>query len=508
MTQAPTSSSSLNAARRVRELHEATDGRVVDLLVVGLGVTGAGVALDAATRGLDVLAVEAHDLAFGTSRWSSKMVHGGLRYLAKGQFGVAYESAVERGVLMTTTAPHLVHPLPIVMPHLSTVSPSQARLATAAIAAGDVLRAAARTPRALLPRPRLLSRTETLQLAPGLRSQGLRGGLIYWDGQLEDDARLVIALARTAAAHGARVLTRCRVTELAGDGAVVRDELTGTTSAIKARAVVNAAGVWSGELVPGVSLRPSRGTHIVLRNTTLRSRGVSVMAPVPGERNRYVFTLPQADGLVYVGLTDEAADGPIPDVPEPTEAEIGFLLDVIGAAFERPIHRTDVVGAFTGLRPLIDSGVRTADLSRKHAVITSPDGVVTVVGGKLTTYRRMAEDAVDAAVRKRSLGAWPCHTKRLPLVGAADPATLRALSAPARLVRRYGTEALAVARDPALLKPIGPDVPVTMAELVWGVQHEGALKVDDLLDRRTRIGLVASDRASALAAAEQALSAR
>ena len=505
----------LNAGRRQRELAEATDGRVVDLLVVGLGVTGAGVALDGATRGLSVVAVDAHDLAFGTSRWSSKLVHGGLRYLASGEVGLAHESAVERGILMTRTAPHLTHALPMLMPLVPMVSRAQASLTMGALLAGDMLRASARTSHDVLPRPRRLSRTETLALAPGLRSQGLRGGLLSWDGQLEDDARLVVALARTAAAHGARILTRTRVTDLAGDGAVVRDELTGATASIKARAVVNATGVWAADLVPDVSLRPSRGTHLVLRTSSLGRLSVAVMAPIPGERNRFVFALPQPDGQTYVGLTDEPVDS-IADVPEPSPADIGFLLDVLAALIDRPLRRDDVVGAYAGLRPLLDAGGRTADLSRRHAVLTSRSGVVTVIGGKLTTYRQMAEEALDVAVRRGGLDAAPCRTRGLPVVGAASAGVLARTEAPARLVRRYGAEATTVLecarsvsgrRTADLLAPIADGVPSTLAELLWGVTHEGALDVDDLLDRRTRIGLVPGDRAKAEGAAREALQA-
>jgi glycerol-3-phosphate dehydrogenase len=505
-------STALCADRRDRELAAATDGGTVDLLVVGLGVTGAGVALDAASRGLDVVAVDAHDLAFGTSRWSSKLVHGGLRYLAHGQVGVAHESAVERGVLMTRTAPHLTRALPMLIPLVPMVTRRQATVARAGLVAGDALRAGARTPHGVLPRPRRLGRTETLALAPSLRSTGLRGGLLSWDGQLEDDARLVVALARTAAGHGARILTRTRVLTLDGTGAQVRDELTGTEHTVRARAVVNATGVWAGALDPEVTLRPSRGTHLVLRGESLPGLRVAVMAPVPGESNRFVFALPQADGRVYVGLTDEPHDGPVPDVPEPTEPEIGFLLDVISAVLDRPLGRGAVAGAYAGLRPLLDvagSG-RTADLSRRHAVLTSRTGVVTVVGGKLTTYRRMAEDAVDAAVP----AAGRCRTRHLPLVGAAPRPDLALLEEPARLVRRYGAEAgavLAAARertgldDATLLAPVADGVPTTLAELAWGVSHEGALDVDDLLHRRVRVGLVPEDRTAAEPAARAAL---
>ena len=492
----------------------------VDLVVVGLGVTGAGVALDAATRGLSVLAVDAHDLAFGTSRWSSKLVHGGLRYLAHGQLGVAHESAVERGVLMESTAPHLTRAMPMLLPLASGFSGPRAGFIRAGLHAGDLLRVTAGTPPDLLPRTRRIPAAEALRLAPGLRRAGLRGGLLSWDGQLEDDARLVIALARTAAARGAAIHTRARAVAASGTSVRLRDGLDGAERTVRAGAVVNAAGVWAGEVDPGVRLRPSRGTHLVLRAATLPGLAATVTAPVPGSASRFVLVIPQPDGTVYVGLTDEPVDGPVPDVPEPTEPEIGFLLDVVAAAFERPLGRAQVVGAYAGLRPLLESAPgATADLSRRHAVVTGDDGVVTVVGGKLTTYRRMAEDAVDAALAHAgpSLAgrAGPCATTRTPLLGAAPRAHLAALELPPRLVRRYGTEAALVldtARrasgldDTELLAPVADGVPVTLAELVFGATHEGAHDVGDLLDRRTRIGLVPADRARAVPSAERALS--
>ncbi|MFC8294142.1 glycerol-3-phosphate dehydrogenase/oxidase [Streptomyces sp. NPDC057242] len=504
--------SSLSAARRGRELGALADGAEVDVLVVGLGATGAGAALDAATRGLRVAAIDAHDLAFGTSRWSSKLIHGGLRYLATGQLDVAHESAVERGVLMERTAPHLVRAQPFVLPLTPLVSRGQAALARAGFLAGDALRASARTSRRTLPAPRTLSAVETRHLAPALRPTGLRGGLLSWDGQLSDDARLVTAIARTAAAHGARILTRVRALGLTGDGALVRDETSGEELRVRARAVVNAAGVWAGGLVDDVRLRPSRGTHLVLRDQDLGRLSAGLHIPIPGEANRFVLVLPQGDGRVYVGLTDEPVDGEVPDVPEVPETDIGFLLDVLGSALDVTLRREDVVGAFAGLRPLLDTrdaGGRTADISRRHAILTSPDGVVTVVGGKLTTYRRMAQDALDAAVAARGLAAGPCRTASVPLVGAARPRALAGLDVPARLVRRYGTEATAVhalgLREPDLARPVVPGHPVTRAELLWAVRHEGALDASDLLDRRTRIGLVAEDRTAAVAAADEAL---
>ena len=524
---------SLTAARRARELAELAAGEPVDVLVVGLGATGAGAALDAASRGRSVAAIDAHDLAFGTSRWSSKLIHGGLRYLASGEVAVAHESAVERGVLMERTAPHLVRAQPFVLPLTPMTSGRHAALAGAGLLAGDLLRASARTARATLPGPRRLSAVETLRLAPGLRRPGLRGGLLSWDGQLADDARLVTAIARTAAASGARILTRARALSVTGSGATVRDELTGAEFEIRARAVINATGVWAGQLVGDVRLRPSRGTHLVLRSESLSGLTAGLHIPIPGELSRFALVLPQGDGRTYVGLTDEPVEGPIPDVPQVPEADIGYLLDILGSTLDVPLRRSAVVGAFAGLRPLLDqapaapgsgasgsgasesgasgSGAsgRTADISRRHAVLTSRDGVVTIVGGKLTTYRRMAQDAVDAALAARGLPAGPCRTAYLPLVGADSPARLAALDAPRRLVRRYGNEAPAVhalgAEDPALREPVVPSSAVTGAELLWAVRHEGALDEADLLDRRTRIGLVPADRAEALSAARAAL---
>ncbi|MFE7223425.1 glycerol-3-phosphate dehydrogenase/oxidase [Nocardioides sp. NPDC057577] len=480
----------------------------VDLVVVGLGVTGAGAALDAASRGLRVLAVDAHDVAFGTSRWSSKLVHGGLRYLAALQFGIAHESAVERGILMERTAPHLTRPLPWLLPLTSNVSFTQAALAAAGFGTGDLLRLSARTSRETLPRPRRVTRTEAQQLAPGLRSAGLRGGLINWDGQLEDDARLVTCLARTASSYGAHVHTRVRVLEATSTHVALRDERTGATRTVRTRGVVNATGVWAGDLVEEVRLRPSRGTHLVLRADSIPGLRTVLTVPVPGSTSRFVFAIPQPEGTIYVGLTDEPVDGPIPDVPQPTEGEIGFLLDVLAPALERPVKRSDVVGAFAGLRPLLEADGSTADLSRKHAVLTSRTGVVTVVGGKLTTYRQMAEDAIDAT----GLTGIPCRTRDLPLLGAAPRDVLEQIDEPTRLVRRFGTEARSVIDEAVratglpeddLVTP-GPGG-VTLAELVFGVTHEGAADLDDLLDRRTRVGLVPEDRAAAVPLAQRAL---
>ncbi|GAA5106010.1 glycerol-3-phosphate dehydrogenase/oxidase [Alloalcanivorax gelatiniphagus] len=488
----------------------------VDVVVVGLGITGAGVTLDAVTRGLTVLAVDAHDLAFGTSRWSSKLVHGGLRYLAQGRLAIAHESAVERGILMDVTAPHLVHPLPMLTPVNDAMTRTRAAATWAGLHAGDALRRTARTTSRTLPRPRRLNATETLNLAPSLRADTLRGGLLAWDGQLEDDARLVVTVARTAAAHGAHVRTRARVESATGTAVRLRDELTGAGRTVRARAVVNATGVWAGALDEQVRLRPSRGTHLVLRGSALPHTRVAVMVPIPGTRARFAMVLPQPDGTIYVGLTDEPLTGPVPDVPVPSEGEIDFLLDVVASAFASPPTRADVVGAFAGLRPLLEvAGTdTTSDLSRRHAILTSPTGLTTVVGGKLTTYRRMAQDTLDALVAAGRLDGTPCRTATLPLLGAASAAELRRVDAPARLVRRFGTDAalvLSTARqvtglgDDELLAPASDSVPLTLAELVFAITHEGAHDADDLLERRTRAGLVAADRVVAEPLALRAL---
>ena len=263
-----------------------------------------------------MLAVDAHDLAFGTSRWSSKLVHGGLRYLAQGKLAIAQESAVERGILMQVTAPHLVHALPMLTPLNDAMPRSRTAMTWGGLQAGDVLRRTARTSTRTLPRPRRLNATETLSLAPSMRAETLRGGLLAWDGQLEDDARLVVTVARTAASYGAEVRTRARVTSATGTGVELRDELTGETYAVRARAVVNATGVWAGDLDDQVRLRPSRGTHLVLRGSALPHTRVAVMVPIPGSTSRFAMVLPQPDGTLYVGLTDEPVTGPIPDVPD------------------------------------------------------------------------------------------------------------------------------------------------------------------------------------------------
>jgi glycerol-3-phosphate dehydrogenase len=355
----------------------------------------------------------------------------------------------------------------------------------------DAMRTLAGTPRSLLPRPSRISAAEALALAPGIRRRDLRGAVLHWDGQLEDDARLVTAVARTAAALGADVVTRCSALEIADRRVLLRDELTGTT--LEARGhVVSATGVWAGEHEPSLTITPSRGSHVVVRAASLGSPRAICYAPVVGQFGRSVFAIPQPDGLVLVGLTDVSTggvDGISPPVPDD---DVRFLLDTISRVLDRPLGPDDVVGRYAGLRPLVHdpAGGESADVSRRHLLVDEPGRPVTIAGGKLTTYRQMAQDAVDAVCRRAGIAA-ACRTRTLPLVGAASREALTRLPAPARLVRRYGTEAAVVAQlaadHPDLAAPVSDSCPTTGAEMLFGVLHEGALTVEDLVERRTRV---------------------
>lgn len=482
----------------MRDRDALAGGREVDLLVVGGGVSGTGVALDAATRGMTVALIEKADLAHGTSRWSSKLVHGGLRYLAKGDVAIAHESAVERGILMNRTAPHLVKALPMVTPVGPGMRKRQVPLTGTGLVLGDLLRLAARTPRSKLPAPRWIGPDEARSFAPAVDPKGLRGALLSFDGQLVDDARLVVALARTAAAHGATILTYCEARSLDGGGADVVDARSGEAFRIQARHVVNATGVWASELDGGVSLAPSKGSHLVFRSSRLGNPRAALLAAVPGTISRFVFLLPQTDGRVYLGLTDEPVDA-VEDVPTVGDDEARFLLDTINPALADPLTEDDIVGRFAGLRPLVagEAG-SSADLSRRHQVVEREDGVLTLVGGKLTTYRRMASDTVDVLAKRADLG--PSVTAETPLVGAPTGAR-RPTEVPMHLWNRYGTEGSAIValerERPELKERIVAGLPYRRSELVWALLHEGALDVSDLLDRRTRIGLVPTDREEA-----------
>ncbi|KUH69196.1 glycerol-3-phosphate dehydrogenase [Mycolicibacterium novocastrense] len=509
-----TGSTALNSARRSTELAALADGERLDVIVIGGGITGTGIALDAATRGLRVALVEKHDLAFGTSRWSSKLVHGGLRYLATGNVGIARRSAVERGILMTRNAPHLVTAMPQLVPLLPSMNSASRALVRFGFAAGDGLRKLAGTPASVLPRSRRIDARRAVELAPTVRRDGLDGAFLAYDGQLIDDARLVTAVARTAAQHGARVLTRVAASHATGTSVRLTDQLTGESFEVAARAVINASGVWAGEVDSSIKLRPSRGTHLVFDAAAFGNPVAALTIPIPGEINRFVFAMPEQLGRVYLGLTDEDAPGPVPDVPEPAPEEISFLLDTVNTALDVALSPSDVIGAYAGLRPLIDTGAgRTADVSREHAVVESPSGVISIIGGKLTEYRFMAEDVLDRAIQLRGLSATHCRTRNLPLVGApSNPvATLRhPAEMPGSLVARFGAEApnvIATAACERPTEPVAEGIDVIRAEFEYAVTHEGALTVDDIVDRRTRIGLVEADRERVVAVAEEMLAA-
>ena len=507
-----TGSTALNEARRAAELAALADGEPLDVIVIGGGITGTGIALDAATRGLRIALVEKHDLAFGTSRWSSKLVHGGLRYLATGNVGIARRSAIERGILMARNAPHLVTAMPQLVPLLPEMNTASRALVRFGFAAGDGLRKLAGTPSSTLPRSRRVDAARAIELAPTVRRDGLSGGLLAYDGQLIDDARLVAAVARTAAQHGARILTRVGASKATGTSVTLTDQRSGESFDVSARAVVNASGVWAGEVDTSIRLRPSRGTHLVFDAKTFGNPVAALTVPIPGEINRFVFAMPEQLGRVYLGLTDEDAPGDPPDVPQPTSEEISFLLDTVNTALDVALRPADVIGAYAGLRPLIDKGEgRTADVSREHAVVESASGVISVIGGKLTEYRFMAEDVLDRAVTLRGLTAGPCRTRNLPLVGApSNPvATLRSpADLPGSLVARYGAEApnvIAAASCERPNDPVAEGIDVTRAEFEYAVSHEGALDADDIVDRRTRIGLVQTDRDRVVAVAKEFL---
>jgi glycerol-3-phosphate dehydrogenase len=489
-----------------------------DVLIVGGGITGTGVALDAAARGLRTALVERDDFASGTSSKSSKLVHGGLRYLEQREFGLVYEALAERQIALRN-APHLVHVLPFLVPILTRdglVDRRIARLLGTAMWMYD-LTGGLRI-RKLHER---ISKADALAHMPTLRDQNLAGAYLYYDAQT-DDARLTLTVARTAARHGATVVNHARVDGLLKDpdGRVrgARVVADGREIEVRAACVVNAAGVWSDDvraLDEGVnpgSIRPAKGVHITIPWSKVRN-DIAAIVPVRQDR-RSVFVVPWGD-FTYVGTTDTDYEGPLDD-PQCDASDVAYLLGALNGALTEPITEADVVGTWAGLRPLLRAAgsARTADLSRRHGVHVSEGGVVTITGGKLTTYRRMAADTVDEVQRR--LGGRPTRspTKRLPLLGGEDftpaPATNRAVAATEgeptlheHLAGRYGTEAGAVlalaAADPSLRGPLVPGLPYVRAEALYAVRHEMARTLDDVLSRRTRARLLARDASAAAA---------
>ncbi len=484
----------------------------VDVVVVGGGITGAGIALDAASRGLETVLLERHDLAFGTSRWSSKLVHGGLRYLATGNVDVAWESAVERGRLMTTIAPHLIRALPQVVPVMEDTQAGSALLTRAGFLAGDALRISARTPGRTLPPAHWLSADRVSALAPAVDNTRMRGGIMAWDGQLVDDARLVIAVARSAAAHGARILTYADAVRITGGGVSVRDCVGGDEFDITARHVIAATGVWAGELDDRVHVHPSRGTHVLFDAARLGSPLAALTIPVPGMTGRYCFLLPRPDNIVLAGITDVGVDH-IDDVPIAAREDVDWIIEQVNRVLSEPVTSADVLGTFAGLRPLVTFGSaahegNTSDISRKHLVSRAESGAITVTGGKLTTYRRMAQDAVDMITDV------PSRTKSIALVGAAPDLPVRppGFFAADPWVMRYGAEADRVRAlaelfpDPAwALQPVAEHTSAARVDIAHALLHEGARGADDVIERRLRLDAVDADTPSARTAVEEVI---
>ena len=504
-------------------------GEHFDVLVVGGGVTGAGVALDAASRGLKVALVEKGDFASGTSSKSSKLIHGGLRYLQQREFRLVYENLAERQRLLDN-APHLVSPLPFLIPLFGrdgVVSKTVARSYSIALWLYDLtggLRIGARHKR--------VTKDQALDHMPTLSTARLVAGFVYFDARA-DDARLTLALARTAALdHGAVVANYTPVVRLTTDddgiptGAIVRPDPADPSSefAVRARVVVNATGVWADEVRAfdegshPRSIRPAKGVHVSVPADRLPC-DIAAVIPVPSDRRSiFVVTWPDTD-LVYLGTTDTDYQGPLDD-PSCTPQDVDYLLDAANTVTTSGLTRGDVTGVWAGLRPLLVSpdkaghvSERTADLSRRHTVRTSADGVVTVTGGKLTTYRKMAEDTVDVVVRL--LGEPPksrrCVTRSLRLIGATsatkDPV---AMAHPhAHLLSRYGTESSAVLAladgRPELLEPAIDGLPYLRAELVYAAREEMAQTLDDVLSRRTRAAIQHAQPTMAAAHAAAAL---
>jgi glycerol-3-phosphate dehydrogenase len=496
-----------SAATRRADL-SALAAQTVDLLVVGGGITGAGIARDAAMRGLSVGLVDAGDFAHGTSSRSSRLVHGGLRYLEHGWLRLVFESSRERAVLLRT-APHLVRPAPFLFPvHRA------GRVGRLTLTAGLWLYDALSLFRNVHPH-RSYGRRGVQRLEPSLRDQDLKGGAVYWDAQC-DDARLTLATVRSAHRHGARVANYAAVTgfeKAAGRlrGVHIEDRLTGEPGTLHAHVVVNATGPWTDRLrrldEPGAAplLRPTKGAHVVVpRHRIGHTEAFTLTSPLDG---RVMFVLPW-DDLSIIGTTDTDVSE-VPDDPFADAADVTYLLRSANAYFPNArLNLGDVVGAWAGLRPLLDmpGATSTAAVPREHRIVEDPSGLLTIAGGKLTTYRSMAAEVVDRAARRlRELDGRSvprrAGTDVEPLPGG-EVADLDLLvrdlvdegldAALARtLVGRYGSEAAAVANlvrlDPALGAPLVSGHAVIAAEVVYQARREMAMTVEDVLVRRTHL---------------------
>ena len=485
-----------------------------DIVVVGGGITGVGVALDAASRGLRTALVERDDFASGTSSKSSKLVHGGLRYLQQGEVRLVYEALHERQRLRRN-APHLVSVMPFMIPILTkggVVSRKIARALGSSMWMYD-LTGGWRIGKL----HKRLRKTAAFQHLPTMHADRLASAYLYYDASA-DDARLCLTVARTAADHGAAIANQCPVVRITKDsagnanGVVVRADDREIT--VRAEVVVNAAGVWAddvralAEATHPDSSRPAKGVHITVPWSKVRN-DIAVIIPVPKDR-RSLFVVPwgpNPDGTfqyTYVGTTDTDYDGDSDD-PQCTKDDIEYVLRALNAAVTTDITEADISGVWAGLRPLVKSveSGRTADLSRRHSITTNDARVISVTGGKLTTYREMAEDTVDAALLQLDRKA-RCRTKALKLVGAAGFKAGTPGSVDAHLASRHGGQATSVqaliAADPTLGAPLVEGLPYLRAEAIYAVRYEMAQSLDDILTRRTRARLF--DRDATMRAAD------
>jgi len=484
-----------------------------DLVIIGGGITGAGIARDAAMRGLSVALLEKGDFAAGTSSKSSKMIHGGLRYLKQLQIRLVKESLREREVLLKI-APHLVHPFPYILPVYKGSSDGRLRLKLG-LMAYDMLAGSRR-----VERHKMFSADEVLKIEPTLRRDGLRGGFRYFDC-LVDDARLTLITIRSAARHGAAVVSYAEVTDLQRDddrvtGVRFRDRLDNRTGVVNGRSVVNATGPWTDELRAKSDatplLRPTKGIHLVLPHSSLPLSDIVAFAAIDG---RLMFAVPLGD-YTYVGTTDTDYTTS-PDEARADAADVQYLLDSLKAIFEGvEASPSDVISTWAGVRPLVFEEGSPSDVSRDYKIEMEPAGLATIAGGKLTTYRAMAEDLIDRVLKRdgKRFG-WsvaPCRTADSPLPGGDltgferfAEATAVALEegwslprpAAERLARTYGTEYVKVLAyalpDRQLLRPLAPDSAVLRVEAIYAAAEEMALTLEDFMARRTDLMLFNHD---------------
>jgi glycerol-3-phosphate dehydrogenase len=517
MTAAVLGSSRLGTAERETALARMAQEEF-DVVIVGAGIVGAGVALDAATRGLSVAVVESHDFASGTSSRSSKLIHGGLRYLEQYNFELVREALTERGLLLHSVAPHLVRPVPFLFPLTHRVW--ERGYVGAGVALYDTLAFSMGSVRGV-PHHRHLTRSKALRLAPSLRRDAFVGAVQYWDAQV-DDARYVMTVLRTAAAYGAQIASRTQCVGFLREGErvtglLIRDLETGVEAQVRAKQVVNATGVWTDdiqELVGGrgqIHVRASKGVHLVVPRDRIHSSTGIILRT----EKSVLFVIPWGRHWI-IGTTDTAWD--LDKVhPAASKADIRYVLEHVNAVLNTPLTPDDVEGVYAGLRPLLSGeSEETSKLSREHVVAHPVPGLVVIAGGKYTTYRVMAKDAVDAVVHGLDEKVAESCTDRIMLAGGDGFQALwnarYKLARTSRLhvariehlLRRYGSmidDILRLIADrPDLGQPLAGADDYLRAEIVYAATHEGARHINDVLARRTRISIETWDRGAGVAA--------